>query len=144
MIGSVLWEKDRVRCPDQIFQFLDNSGTVLSEIHEGDCATCLATDLCNHPCCHNWFLETSSATPNFGRIIFSYIYVCNRTISLKSDSFCFHDYSIHVKNRKKNLIFISIDRKETENPLKGSTIAFDGHPGSSSNSSNNAKGMYLF
>lgn len=57
LIGSVLWEKERVHCPDQIFQFLDNSGTVLSEIHEGDCANCLATDPCNHPCCHNWFLE---------------------------------------------------------------------------------------
>ena len=57
LIASVLWEEDRVRCPDQIFQFLDNSGTVLSEIHEGDCANCLVTDPCNHPCCHNWFLE---------------------------------------------------------------------------------------
>ena len=44
LIGSVLWEKDRVRCPDQIFQYLDNSGTVLSKLHEGDCATCLAAD----------------------------------------------------------------------------------------------------
>ena len=58
LIGSVLWEKERVRCPDQIFQFLDNSGTVLSEIHEGDCANCLSTDPFNHPCCHNWFLES--------------------------------------------------------------------------------------
>ena len=57
LIGSVLWEKDRVRCPDQIFQYLDNSGTVLSKLHEGDCATCLAADPCNHPCYHNWFLE---------------------------------------------------------------------------------------
>ena len=38
---------------------------------------------------------------------------------------------------------MSIDRKGTETPLKGSTVAFDGQPGSSSNSSNNAKGMYL-
>ena len=57
LTGSVLWEKDRVRCPDQIFQYLDNSGTVLSKLHKGDCATCLAADPCNHPCYHNWFLE---------------------------------------------------------------------------------------
>ena len=50
LIGSVLWEKDRVRCPDQIFQYLDNSGTVLTKLHEEDCATCLAADPCNHPC----------------------------------------------------------------------------------------------
>ena len=38
----------------------------------------------------------------------------------------------------KNLLFILIDQKGTETPLKGSTVAFDGLPGSSSNSSNNA------
>ena len=38
----------------------------------------------------------------------------------------------------KNLPFILIDQKGTETPLKGSTVAFDGRPGSSSNSSNNA------
>ena len=38
----------------------------------------------------------------------------------------------------KNLLFILIDQKGTETPLKGSTVAFDRRPGSSSNSSNNA------
>ena len=40
--------------------------------------------------------------------------------------------------KQKNLLFILIDQKGTETPLKGSTVAFDGRPGSSSNSSNNA------
>ena len=40
--------------------------------------------------------------------------------------------------KTKNLLFILIDQKGTETPLKGSTVAFDGRPGSSSNSSNNA------
>lgn len=57
LIGSVLCEKDRVRCPDQIVQFFDNSKTVLSKLHDGDCATCLAADACSYLCSHNWFLE---------------------------------------------------------------------------------------
>ena len=55
--GSVLWEKERTRCPNQILEVLENNGTIVTNLHEGECANCLAADACNHPCCHDWFFD---------------------------------------------------------------------------------------
>lgn len=30
---------------------------MVTKLHLGECETCLAADVCNHPCCHDWFLE---------------------------------------------------------------------------------------
>jgi len=57
LIGSVLWEKERTRCPNQILEVLENNGTIVTNLHEGECANCLAADACNHPCCHDWFFD---------------------------------------------------------------------------------------
>lgn len=57
LIGSVLREKERTRCPEQLFEILDDDpyGS-LPGLHKGDCGACLAAEVCNHPCCHDWFL----------------------------------------------------------------------------------------
>lgn len=57
LIGSVLWEKERMRCPDQLFEVLDDTSGSATRLHEGECGACLAADVCNHTCCHDWFLE---------------------------------------------------------------------------------------
>ena len=57
MIGSVLWEKERKRCPDGIHDVLDDTRSSVVRLHEGECGACLAADVCSHPCCHDWFLE---------------------------------------------------------------------------------------
>jgi len=58
LLWSVLWEKERTRCPKQLLEILDDDqlGSI-SGLHEGDCGACLAAEVCNHPCCHDWFLE---------------------------------------------------------------------------------------
>ena len=57
LIGSVLWEKERMWHPDQLFELLDDTRDSVTSLHAGECATCLAADVCNHQCCHDWFLE---------------------------------------------------------------------------------------
>lgn len=57
LIGSVLWEKERIRCPDQLFEVLDNTQGSVVRLHEGECGSCLAADVCTHSCCHDWFLD---------------------------------------------------------------------------------------
>ena len=57
MIGSVLWEKERKRCPDGVHDVLDDTRSSVVRLHEGECGACLAADVCSHPCCHDWFLE---------------------------------------------------------------------------------------
>ncbi|KAJ7377548.1 hypothetical protein OS493_028531 [Desmophyllum pertusum] len=34
----------------------DTRGSVTS-LHARECATCLAADVCNYQCCHDWFLD---------------------------------------------------------------------------------------
>ena len=51
LIGSVLWE--RRHCPEIILEVLYETETIISKHHDGDCATCLAADACNHPCFHD-------------------------------------------------------------------------------------------
>ena len=57
LIGSVLWERERIRSPDRLFKILEDTQESAIRLHDGDCGSCLAADVCTHPCCHEWFLE---------------------------------------------------------------------------------------
>ncbi|KAJ7377557.1 hypothetical protein OS493_028541 [Desmophyllum pertusum] len=57
LIGSVLREKERMWHTDQLFELLDDTRGSVTSLHARECATCLAADVCNYQCCHDWFLD---------------------------------------------------------------------------------------